>query len=418
MSQAGKELTVQQTRAIDLRSYLQSDNVKNTLSQALPKWLSADRLLRIVFSSAMRNPKLLECSQESILQSVMMCAQLGLEPILGRAYLIPYNNRKNIGGKWATVSECQMQVGYQGLTDLARRSGNIADVWGAVVYENDDFRLDFGMDRGLVHTPWFMDPDKRKKNEPGEPIGAYVVWQLKDGTKHPDFMPIHEIYKRRDRSQSFTWAETGDPSKGGGKRDSVWHMWAEEMILKTVIKHSAKMVPSSIEFMQAIELDNNAETGLPVRNVFSYDSGALEIEGGFVDSDYAAAFDSALADIEDGPQLLQWFTKVADAQGMTLEAAKAEVMRENDLENCIANFRAQQKKEPATEPAKDDKKKSPKVQMWNALEAQGLVEKDIIDLANFIKSAHDGQLTEATMEDVASRPSVFIAEWREAKAAV
>jgi recombination protein RecT len=88
-----QELTVQQTKAVALRDYLQRDTIKDQLAAALPKWLSPDRLLRIVFSSTMKNPKLLDCTRESILQSVMQCAQLGLEPILGRAYLIPYENR-------------------------------------------------------------------------------------------------------------------------------------------------------------------------------------------------------------------------------------------------------------------------------------------------------------------------------------
>lgn len=246
-------LPAEQQKAVALRDYLQSDHIKNQLSAALPKWLSADRLLRVIFGAALKNPKILDCTRESILRSVMECAQLGMEPILGRVYLVPYWN----GAKKAL--ECQLQVGYQGLVDLARRSDTIADVWGANVYENDDFDLSWGMERRLTHRPWFMDPDKRKKGESGEIIGAYVVWQLKDGTKHPEFMPIADIHKRREKSQAWRFAETGDPKKGGGKRDSIWHQWPEEQNLKTVIKHSAKLVPSSIEFMQAVEADNVVE---------------------------------------------------------------------------------------------------------------------------------------------------------------
>jgi len=250
-----------QQKAISLREYLHQDSIKGTLESALPKWMSADRLLRIVFTTAMKNPKIMECSKESILSSIMQCAQLGLEPILGRAYLIPYNNTKIVGGKRERVLECQFQPGYQGLVDLARRTNTISDIWGANVYGEDTFDLSYGMNPELIHKPWYMDKDKRKNNISGEIIGAYVVWHLKDGTKHPEFMPISEIHKRRAKSQAYNWAETGDPSKGGGKRDSVWHEWPEEQNLKTVIKHSSKLVPSSIEFMQAIELDDMATLG-------------------------------------------------------------------------------------------------------------------------------------------------------------
>jgi recombination protein RecT len=263
-----KDLAVQQEKAVALRDYMQGDNIKNQLSSALPKWLSADRLLRIVFTSVMKNPKLIDCTRESILSSVMQCAQLGLEPILGRSYLIPYENKKYINGAWVKVPECQMQIGYQGLVDLARRTDTIADVWGANVYENDDFSMQYGMNRNLHHVPWFMDPEKRKAGESGEVIGAYVVWKLKDETMHPEFMSIIDIHKRRDKSQSYAWAHTGNPKQGGGKKNSVWHEWPEEMNLKTVIKHSSKLIPASIEFMQAVELDSAAESGLSTAGFF------------------------------------------------------------------------------------------------------------------------------------------------------
>ena len=105
--------------AVSLRDYLGSKDVMPQISSALPKWLSPDRFFRVVFGAILRNPKLVECTRESILQSVMFCAQLGVEPILGRAYLIPYENSKYVKGEWVKIPECQAQIGYQGLVDLA-----------------------------------------------------------------------------------------------------------------------------------------------------------------------------------------------------------------------------------------------------------------------------------------------------------
>lgn len=52
----------------------------------------------------------------SFLAALMNAAQLGLEPNtpLGQAYLIPYKNK--------SVLECQFQIGYKGLIDLAYRN--------------------------------------------------------------------------------------------------------------------------------------------------------------------------------------------------------------------------------------------------------------------------------------------------------
>jgi len=249
------ELTVQQEKAVSLRDYLQGDNVKSTLAQALPKWLSVDRLLRIVFASTLKNPKLMECTKESLLQSIMQCAQLGLEPILGRAYLIPYENSKKIGNRWEKVLECQFQIGYQGLVDLARRSGEIKDVFARTVYEKDEFEIEYGTSRKLVHKPCL-------KEDAGNPIGAYAVWENKEGLKSFEFMPLHEIYKRRDKSQAYKYSIKND------SKENPWIQWPEEMMCKTVIKHMAKMQPASIDFMEAVELDNVIETsklpGLPL----------------------------------------------------------------------------------------------------------------------------------------------------------
>ena len=247
-----ENLPALQAKAGTLRDYLNGDRIKNNLAQALPKWMSIDRLLRVVFTSTMKNPKLLDCTKESLLQSIMQCAQLGLEPILGRAYLIPYNNNKNINGQWVKVLECQFQPGYQGLVDLARRSGKVDDVYAQVVYENDEFDIVYGTERRLTHKPHIGA-------EPGKPIGAYTVWELSSGIKAFEFMPLHEIYKRRDKSQAYMWAQTGDPKKGGGKQDSIWHVWEAEQMRKTVIKHSAKLQPASIEFMEAVDMDNSTD---------------------------------------------------------------------------------------------------------------------------------------------------------------
>lgn len=250
-------LTVQQ-KALTLRDELFAK--EEQFAKAMPKWMTVDRLLRVVFTTAMSNPKILDCTKESIFGSIMQCAQLGLEPILGRAYLIPYNNSKNIDGKWVKVMECQMQPGYQGLIDLARRSNTISDVYALNVYENDEFDMTFGMSRDIIHRPWFMNSEHRKNGNRGDLIGSYAIWQLKDGTMHPQFMYVDDIYKRRDKSPAYQNALKYPDNKTS--KDCPWIQWPEEMAVKTVIKNSSKFVPASIEFMEAVEVDNGAEIGL------------------------------------------------------------------------------------------------------------------------------------------------------------
>ena len=194
----------------NLQKYLFSDDIKKKLEMALPKWLSIDRLLRVVFSSVLKNPKLLECTTESLLSAVMQCAQLGLEPILGRAHLIPYRNKKLIDGKWQKVLECQFQPGYQGLVDLAERSGKVETVKAHVVYENDTFEIEYGLNERLVHKPK-MDGDR------GKPIGAYTVWTRTSGVKTYSFMILDDIYRDfRSKSVAYNYAVKD------GRKDTPW----------------------------------------------------------------------------------------------------------------------------------------------------------------------------------------------------
>ena len=253
-----------QQKALTLKNYLHQPKIKKAIEDSLPKWLSVDRFLRVIFTATMKNPKIIECTPESILQSVISCSQLGLEPILGRAYLIPYKNSKLIGNRWEKVLECQFQPGYQGLIDLARRTNTIRDVYALNVFENDDFDLTFGTDRKIHHRPWYLNKDNK---EPGEIIGVYAVWEMKDGTKHPEFMPISDVYKRRDKSQAYKYAMDNPNNKGA--QDCPWITWPEEMIIKTVIKHSSKLVPASIDFMQAVALDEAADLGRSQIGMFS-----------------------------------------------------------------------------------------------------------------------------------------------------
>jgi recombination protein RecT len=332
-------LTTTQQKALDLRNYLTSDRVKEQIAMALPKWLSPDRFLRVIFGAALRNPKIMECSIESILQAVMMCAQLGLEPILGRAHLIPYWNGKK------RCLECQFQPGYQGLTDLARRSGGINDVYSQVVYEHDFFEIEYGTARKLTHRPTL-------NGDPGNPIGSYAVWEFKDGTKTFEYMPLRDIEKRRNVSQSYQFAETGDPAKGGGKRDSVWHVWTEDMMRKTVVKHSAKLVPSSIEFMEAVQVDDAADSGRRVTMFQGVpmieDSGAGQIEA---PEEPAPWCDEILSIADDSPRFDDFVKSTLQANRST-EADIRKAANENPAAFIAAHQMWVNKQSEATKPRK------------------------------------------------------------------
>ena len=210
---------------------------KDAISAVLPKHLDADRLLKIALVAVSKNELLMKCSQTSILQSVMTAAQLGLDcgGALGSSYLVPfYDNKKN-------GYECQLVVGYRGLIDLARRSGQIVSIEARIVYENDTFELDYSLAGAkLTHKPCL-------DGEPGEMRLVYAVGTLKDGGHQFEIMTRAQIEKIRMISQT-------------GKRNTgPWRDHYDEMARKTVVKRLAKYLPISVELSDAIDNDNKAE---------------------------------------------------------------------------------------------------------------------------------------------------------------
>ena len=130
----------------------------DAIKAALPAVMTPERFSRIALTAVSGNPKLQEAvvkSPMTFLGALMTAAQLGLEPNtpLGQAYLIPYNNSKNVNGHWVKVPEVSFQLGVKGLTELAYRSGEVTSIYAEVVYENDKFEYELGLDPKLKHIP-------------------------------------------------------------------------------------------------------------------------------------------------------------------------------------------------------------------------------------------------------------------------
>lgn len=121
------------------------------IKKALPTVLTPERFTRIALSALNNTPALQKCTPMSFLAALMNAAQLGLEPNtpLGQAYLIPYKNKG--------VLECQFQIGYKGLIDLAYRNGQMQTIQAQAVYENDEFSYEYGLEPKLFHRPAFSD---------------------------------------------------------------------------------------------------------------------------------------------------------------------------------------------------------------------------------------------------------------------
>jgi len=207
------------------------------IALALPQHVTPERLLRIALSEVRRNPRLAQCNAASLLSAIFTCAQLGLEPggALGHCYLIPYG------------SECQFQIGYKGMIELARRSGQIQSLSARAVYKNDHFEFAYGLHEDLIHRP--------AVGQRGEMTHAYAVANLKDGGVQFEVMDRAELEEVRDGSQGYQTARKYN------KTDTPWISSFEEMCRKTVIRRLFKYLPVSVEVAKAANLDEYADRG-------------------------------------------------------------------------------------------------------------------------------------------------------------
>jgi len=154
----------------------------------------------------------------------MQAAALGLEPnMLGQCYIIPYGN------------EATFIIGYRGMINLARRSGEIKTIYAHVVKENDEFEYEYGLEPMLKHKPASSDR--------GEIIKTYMVAKFNDGGYYFEVMDIEDVLKRKAKS------------KAAKSKFSPWNdeLGYEEMVKKTVIRHGFKYLPVSIEIMNTVE---------------------------------------------------------------------------------------------------------------------------------------------------------------------
>ena len=239
-----------------MQQYVQQ--MQGEIAKALPSVMTPERFTRITLSALSANPQLAQTTQNSFLGAMMTAAQLGMEPNtpLGQAYLIPFRNKG--------VLECQFQLGYKGLIDLAYRSGEVTTIQAQVVYENDEFEYALGLEPQLKHIPAMSNR--------GEPIYFYAGFKTKDGGFGFEVMSVEDVKLHAQKySKSFNSAY------------SPWKTNFEEMAKKTVLKKVLKYAPMKTDFARGLSADETIKHGV------SDDMFSVPDETDYIDVDNVAA---------------------------------------------------------------------------------------------------------------------------------
>ena len=223
------------TKQQNIKDLILSDGAKKQFAAALPKHLSPDRFIRIALTAVTKNPKIAECTRESLFSCLLDLSQLGLEPDGRRAHLIPYGNK------------CTLIVDYKGLVELVINTGQVSNVHADVVCMDDSFVYNKGTIE--THSIDFKRPR-------GDMYAVYCVISFKDGTTKTEVMQKDDVDAIRKRSK----ASSSGP----------WVTDYNEMAKKTVFRRASKWVKLSPEQRDVIEKDDKhqfepiVEAGKPV----------------------------------------------------------------------------------------------------------------------------------------------------------
>lgn len=253
------ELQTTQQRMLTMRDLLKRSEAQ--FAAALPKHLSVERLMRVALTAIRSNPRLLECDPQTVLGSLMIAAQLGLEPdgVTGLGYLIPRRNRKRSERAGHEVVECNFQPGYKGLAKLAHNSGLIAGMRMDVVREGDHYEVEKGLNERLVHRP-------ARDNFNARITDVYAIVRDCNGGTYWDSWPAERVEMHRQRYSKDT------------REDAVWATNWDVMACKTLLTAALKLAPKSVEVERAIAAQERSDAELGQDGLYGVSAADLASE--------------------------------------------------------------------------------------------------------------------------------------------
>lgn len=218
---------LQKTPQRSLQSYLRSSVVKDELIASVGQ-SRANTVVASLMSLVNNNIVLQECEPKTVFAAALTAASLDLpiNPSLGQAYIIPFNNKVKDGtdskGKaiYRWVKQAQFQMGYKGFIQLCLRSGKYE-----LIHVNDVRDGEYkGMDRMTgEHRFEFIDDDEKRAQQ--AVIGYVAFIKLTTGFHKSLYMTNDELLAHAKKySKSY---------------QNGYGMWVDDfdaMAKKTVLK--------------------------------------------------------------------------------------------------------------------------------------------------------------------------------------
>ncbi len=276
-----------------ITAYLTSPAVRENIVNVLGKD-HVDSFVSDVVACVQNTPTLGKCTNTSIFTAALLSKSINLPltPQLGYAYLVPYDNKKQVDGHTEWVKEATFQMGWKGYVQLALRSQNYRKLIATDVRKGEINGYNPFDDRYDIQP---LDFEKRNaKDDKGNYIipiiGYYAKMEMTNGF-------VKEMYMSHEDMLAFAtkYSKSYRSDKDKHTSYSFWTIKFEDMAKKTMLRQllgkwgllTAELETAYTHDMATIDengnidyVDNKPDDPEPVVNPFKgevIDAEAVEI---------------------------------------------------------------------------------------------------------------------------------------------
>ena len=233
---------------------LAADNVQKTLAESIKDPKQRNKFTADITSYVASNKMLQECDFVSILAAALQGNALGLSPITGEYWVIPYKTKDGY--------KAQFQLGLAGRIQLALRSGQVVKMATKDVREGEFKGID--PDSGDEIISFITDQVKRETL----PIIGYRAYiKLVSGFEKAVYFSKEKMlqwavrYSKafdRDLYERFIAGKVTDWQEKQ-RCSSPWYERFDSMAMNTCLKQALKWCPMSVEMREANISENKVD---------------------------------------------------------------------------------------------------------------------------------------------------------------
>lgn len=217
-----------------ITAYLTSPAIKENITNVLGKD-HVDSFVADVVACVQNNEMLGKCTNKSIFSAALLSKSINLPltPQLGYAYLVPFDNKKQVEGHTEWVKEAVFQVGWKGYVQLALRSNNFRKIIATDVRKGEINGYNPFDDKYEIQP---IDFEKRTaKDDKGNYIvpivGYYAKLEMVNGF-------VKEMYMSQEDMLAYATKYSKSYRNDLNKHTtfSFWTTKFEEMAKKTMLR--------------------------------------------------------------------------------------------------------------------------------------------------------------------------------------